>query len=178
LSFFHIAAIRLLIFTGARRGEILGLKWEHVDLKRRVIKLPASKTGYKEIHLNTAARDILTSLPKQSEWALPGDKTDTPIRSLRDTWKHICNMAELKDVHIHDLRHSYASVAVSLNLGLPVVGALLGHRHSRTTQRYAHLQDDPLKNAAESIGKAMAEMMSDGADVIDIHKQGGRSRRG
>lgn len=158
-----IAALRLLLLTGARYSEILGLRWEWVDIDEGHIRLPTSKTGFKVVHLNTPARDILGSLPRKGEWVLPGAKEGKHLVNLQKPWRRIRSAANLDDVKIHDLRHSFASMAVAGGLSLYVTGALLGHTQPQTTARYAHLDADPLKQAAEIIGQQVTDAWGEGA---------------
>lgn len=154
ISPYAIAAIRLLSLTGARLGEILSLKWDYVNWDSRTLDLPDSKTGAKTIYLNDPAKDILTNIIRQADnpyvicGAVPGER----IVNLQKSWRRVRARAGLDDVRLHDLRHTFASVAVSGGMSLPLVGALLGHSQPRTTARYAHLATDPLKEAVEKIG--------------------------
>jgi integrase len=120
------AAIRLLILTGARLREILGLKWEYVDLERGLLLLPDSKTGKKAIVLNAAARDILAKLPRLGAYVIAGQSADKPRADLNRPWRAVIKRAELEGLRIHDLRHTHASIGAGLDLGLPIIGKLLG----------------------------------------------------
>ena len=157
-----LAAIGLLIFTGARREEILSLKWAHVDLEHGVLRLPTSKTGFKVVVLNAPAITILAALPRveKNPYVLPGLRKGRHLVNVTATWHVVRALAGIKDVRIHDLRHSMASVAADAGLSLPVIGKLLGHTQAQTTQRYAHLSADPLKVAAEMIGERIVAAMS------------------
>ena len=156
-----IAAIRLLLFTGARRGEILTLKWEYVDLERSMLFLPDSKSGRKPIHLNALAIALLSELPRVAgnPYVLPGRKEGGSITELKTTWKAIRSKAGLDGVRLHDMRHTFASIAAGAGASLYVIGKLLGHRNPATTQRYAHLANDPLRavgqQIADSLGAAL-----------------------
>ena len=154
---FVIAAIRLLLFTGARLGEILTLRWEYVDLDRELINLPDSKTGRKLIYLNSLAMDVLTDLPRVegNPFVIVGNKAGAHLVNIRKPWYRSREAAGIDDVRIHDLRHSFASIAVSGGLTLPLIGKLLGHRKSATTERYAHLADDPIRAANEEIAQLL-----------------------
>ncbi len=166
-----IAAIRLLIFTGCRRGEILTLRWEHVDFENACLRLPDSKTGARVIHLNAPALEILNTIARQdgNPHVIVGAKPGTHLVNLKKPWHRIREAAGIEDVRLHDLRHSFASVAVGLGEGLPIVGKLLGHTQPQTTQRYAHLAADPVRTATERIGAAISGMMQGkGAKVVDI----------
>jgi integrase len=158
---FAIAAIRLLIFTGARLGEILTLRWAYVDTELRALKLPDSKTGRKTVWLSPPALEVLTSLPRVQDnpYVIVGDRSGAHLVNIRKTWARICKRAGLADVRIHDLRHSYASVAVGAGVGLYLTGKILGHLRNTTTERYAHLADDPVRQANELVGRRIAEAM-------------------
>ena len=162
---FAVAAIRLLLFTGARLSEILALRWDYVDPERSVINLPDSKTGKKPIYLNSLATEVLTNLPRIDDnlFVIVGQKPRTHLVNLRKPWYRIRQLAEIEDVRIHDLRHSFASIAVSGGLTLPLIGKLLGHRKSATTERYAHLADDPIKAASEEVARLLGETFNGSA---------------
>lgn len=175
-----IAAIRLLIFTGCRRGEILSLHWDQVDFDNRCLQLPDSKTGAKTVHLNAPALEILSNLERLNDnpFVITGKKPGTHLVNLRKPWQRILETAGLNDVRLHDLRHSYASVAVGLGEGLPIVGALLGHAQARTTQRYAHLANDPVKAANERIGATLLGMLNEEtADIVEFNHKSPSGRR-
>lgn len=146
-----VAAIRLLIFTGCRKGEILKLKWTEVDIERGMLHLPDSKTGRKVVLLGQAAIKVLDSLPHAGEYVIAGAYPDKPRVDLKRPWQAIRESAKLEGVRLHDLRHSFASVGAVAGLGLPIFGKLLGHSQSRTTERYAHLADAPLRRASELV---------------------------
>jgi integrase len=154
-----IAAIRLLILTGARRSEILNLRWPEIDLERGFLRLRDSKTGPKAIPLNAPAREGLAGLERTGEWVLPTAQGTGPV-SLSKPWSRIRRHAGLEDLRIHDLRHSFASVGAGAGLGLPLIGKLLGHTQPATTHRYAHLGDDPVRQASEAIGARISAAMT------------------
>ncbi|WP_287998376.1 site-specific integrase [Acidiphilium sp.] len=155
------AAVRLLLLTGARLNEILTLQWAMVNFERSEARLKDSKTGRKTLHLAPAVVAILSELPREAgnPYVLPGQKANSHLVNLEKPWRAIRAKAGLDDVRLHDLRHCFASIAASSGMGLPVIGKLLGHTQSATTQRYAHISADPLKlaaaNIAEQIEKAM-----------------------
>ena len=155
------AAVRLLVLTGARLGEVLSLRWEWVDLAAGELRLPDSKTGAKVIHLNAPARAVLAELPrlKGNPFVIVGKMPGRPLVNLEKPWRRVRKAALLDDVRLHDLRHSHASVGVASGLSLPLIGGLLGHSQPATTARYAHLADDPLKAASELVGRRIAEAM-------------------
>jgi integrase len=156
-----VAAIRLLVFTGARLTEILTLRWDHVDLERGFLNLADSKTGAKTIYLNAASRNLLTALPglDGNPFVIPGERQGKHLVNLEKPWRKIRQLAQLPDVRLHDLRHSFASIGAGAGLGLPVIGALLGHAQAATTARYAHLASDPLQQAADLIGQMLEQAM-------------------
>ncbi|MCH9806706.1 MAG: site-specific integrase [Alphaproteobacteria bacterium] len=161
-SLYAIAAIRLLLFTGARCGEILQLKWDYVDLSNRMIHLPDSKTGKKTIYLAEPAVEILEKVPPMlnNPFVFAGRVDGRPIDKLDRPWFRIRAAADLDDVRLHDLRHAFASVGAMAGLSLPIIGKLLGHKHHATTQRYAHLAETPVRAAGEAIAAQIAEAMA------------------
>ena len=163
---YAIAAIRLLILTGCRSAEILGLRWEEVDFERKCLRLLDSKTGKRTVFLNEPAIEILASLEPQGDnpHVVPGEKTGSHRSTLQPIWDRIRDAAEIKDVRIHDLRHTFASFGVNGGQNLAVVGRLLGHRKITTTQRYAHLADEPIRQATDSIGVKLSSALS---SVVD-----------
>lgn len=173
-----VAAIRLLIFTGARIGEILGLRWEHVEFERAMLRIADSKTGAKVIYLSAPALDVLANLPRQegNSHVICGTREGGRFVDLEKPWRRIRSQAKLEDVRLHDLRHSFASVGVSGGASLPVIGKLLGHTQPATTARYAHLSADPLRAANEAIGQSMAAALSGRSGTI-VPFASGRSRR-
>lgn len=161
---FVTAALRLLILTGARLNEVLTLQWSFVDLQRGLLFLPDSKTGQKTIRLSAAAIDILKTLPRMTgnPYVLPGRREGQHLINLQKPWRRIRENAGIPDVRIHDLRHSFASVAAASGGSLPMIGKLLGHTQPQTTARYAHLADDPLKELNERVGGAIADALAKG----------------
>ena len=162
LSPYAISAIRLLLLTGARLGEILTLQWDHVDPDHRQLRLPRSKTGPESIYLTTAVAEILQSLPrvKGNPYVIVGERPGAHLVNLQKPWQRIRVRAGFEDVRLHDLRHSYASVGATGGLSLLFVGKLLGHRQASTTQRYAHLAEDPVRQAGEQISETIATALS------------------
>jgi integrase len=158
---FTMAALRLLIFTGARLGEILNLRWEEVDLEKGVLALPDSKTGRKRIYLNPPALDVLRVLPNiaGNPFVVVGHRRGARLVNLQKPWRRVRERAGLSDVRMHDLRHSFASVAVASGLTLPLIGKLLGHPKSATTERYANLALDPWRAANDRIGEELTKAL-------------------
>ncbi|MGF7163476.1 integrase [Rhodoligotrophos appendicifer] len=167
LSLEAAAAIRLLIFTGARLREILHLEWSHVDFERGLLLLPDSKTGAKAIVLNAPAVAVLASLPHEGRFVIKGERpaggvAERARSDLKRPWALVSRRAGLDQVRVHDLRHTFASYGAGANLGLPVIGKLLGHAQAATTQRYAHLESDPLRRASETIAGRISAAMDGG----------------
>ncbi|WP_127563066.1 site-specific integrase [Nioella ostreopsis] len=163
---FVIAAFRLLILTGCRLGEIQTLKWEYITPNG--MELPDSKTGARRIPLPQAARAVLSALPRfpDNPYVIAGKVAGQHITDLQHPWRRIRALAGLNDVRIHDLRHTYASNAVSSGMPIQMVGRLLGHTQLQTTMRYAHLADDPVRRAAEE----NAAMLSAGLGLGDLRE--------
>lgn len=162
-----ISAIRLLILTGCRKSEILTLQWSYVNFDTGYLELPTSKTGQKRVPIGAPALELLASLPriKDNPYVLPGEKKKKHLVGLPRVWQRIRKAAELDDVRLHDLRHSFASVGAGAGMGLQVVGKLLGHRSPTTTARYAHIADDPAKAAADRISRSILNTLSPGSRV-------------
>ena len=179
------AAIKLLLLTGCRRGEIVNLCWEYVDFERECLRLPDSKTGAKVVYLNAPSRALLQELPRIADnpRVFPGMRSDSASAAIDYTWSRVRTAAGLTDVRLHDLRHSFASVGAAGGLSLPIIGALLGHKHAATTARYAHLSADPLRAANDAVGARIAAAMSrkseavPAADVVDLPPRRSDARR-
>ena len=172
-----IAAVRLLLLTGCRLGEILTLQWDWVDIPNACIRLPQSKTGPKDVHLNAPALEVLTNIErhKDNPHVIIGTRKGRHLVNLQKPWTRIKKKAGLNDLRLHDLRHTFASVGVARGLGLPIIGKALGHNSTQTTGRYAHLDSDPVKQAVEIIGTQIAAAMKgESAEVVSIQKRGAR----
>lgn len=154
-----VAALRLLMLTGARVGEILSLRWSSVDLQRGLLLLPDSKTGQKVIRLNPQAMHLLAHVQRQPDnpHVIVGRRPGEHLVNLQKPWRRIRAEIGLDDVRIHDLRHSYASVAAAARGSLPMIGRLLGHNHQNTTARYAHLAPDPVDELNATVGATIAQ---------------------
>jgi integrase len=178
---FAVAAIRLLLLTGARLREILHAEWSQVDFERGVVFLPDSKTGKKPIYLSAAAQAVLAGLPRieGNPHIVAGAKEGAPRADLARPWDAVRRAAGLEGVRLHDLRHSFASFGAGASLGLPIIGKLLGHAQAATTHRYAHLDVDPLRRAVNAIGTTIAAALDGkpGADVKRIREVGDERRR-
>ncbi|MBF0311091.1 MAG: tyrosine-type recombinase/integrase, partial [Magnetococcales bacterium] len=169
-----LSALRLLLLTGMRYGEVLTLQWSFIDFERGCLRLPDSKTGAKVVHVGAAALALLAGLPRVegNPYCFPGTIQGQFLVGLPRIWSRIRQRAGLSDVRLHDARHGFASVGVMSGMGLPIVGALLGHTQASTTQRYAHLSADPLKVAADRISGHIAAALGGKptAEVIPLQK--------
>ena len=192
-------AIKLLMLTGARRGEVLGARWDMFDLENGVWTKPSSHTKQRKLHrvpLSGPALGLLQDMKAAAQaeaqvdgrppspYVFPGP-TGKPLTDIKRTWRAVCRKAGLgatvplldkkgkpvldrrgnprtefqPNVRIHDIRHSFASILVSAGASLPLIGQMLGHTQVQTTQRYAHLFDDPLRQAAEKVGAFMFQSL-------------------
>jgi integrase len=179
---YAVAAIRLLILTGARLREILYARWDWLDWDRGILFLQDSKTRKKPVYLSHMALQILSEIPRLegNPHIFPGDNPGTHRSDLKRPWAAIRRAAglltageasqaggksraiskALPNVRLHDLRHSFASVGVGSSLGLPMVGKLLGHSTVRSTSKYAHLETDPLHKSVNLIGERIADALA------------------
>ncbi len=154
-----VQAIRLLILTGCRVGEILSLKWHYIDFVEKTITLPDSKTGEKTVYLSDAAMDILDKvIPLEgNNYVFPGRHGRGHLNRMGHLWERIRKEAGITDIRMHDLRHGFASVGVGMGESLPMVGQLLGHTQAQTTARYAHLAATPMLKAANRIADKISK---------------------
>ncbi len=197
-----VNAIRLLMLTGARRGETLAAKWSEIDLAAGVWIKPSAHTKTKKVHripLSAPAVALLTAMQGKATpkavYLFPG-KPSEPLTEIKRVWASVCRTAGLavevekktpagksvKDAdgkpvmvwettaRVHDLRHTYASILASSGMSLPIIGALLGHTQAATTQRYAHLMDDPLRAATERVGVVVSGAGKPGGDVVPMRR--------
>ena len=173
-------AVRLLILTGARRGEALNATWEQFDLEAGIWTKPSAHTKQKQEHrvpLSAPARELLARMKTtaSSRYLFPSPTSnDRPATEVRRFWSDIRGAASLGDVRIHDLRHTFASLLASSGHSLPLIGALLGHTQAATTQRYSHLHDDPLREAVERIG-GLVDAVNNGrsAEIVELDSRKG-----
>jgi integrase len=173
-----IAAIRLLLFTGCRKSEVLSLQWSFIDYDNSAILLPTSKTGRKTVYLTAPVLELLATLPRKNgcPYIFPSRlaAADRHFEGLGHVWERVRRKAKLDGVRLHDLRHTFASKGVGLGLGLPIIGGLLGHALPTTTAKYAHLAEDPTRAAGERIARQLSGELrggksgGDSADVIPL----------
>ncbi len=175
---FAVAAIRFLLLTGWREREALTLRWADLNIDRGTATLPNTKTGKSERFIGAPARLLLSGLPRDGEspFVFPGRETAKPLEETNRTWKPLVEInrtwyavrhaAKLDDVRLHDLRHSFASVSASTGGSLLMIGKLLGHRDTATTAKYAHLLDDPIREAADRASETVTEWLGRGSQAI------------
>ena len=158
-----VTALRLLMLTGCRKNEIIGLRWDDVDRAARELRLSDAKTGPRIVPLTPAVEVVLDRIPRDgdSPWVIAGKKGDAHLVNVDAVWKRLRAKAGLEDVRIHDLRHSWASRALALGESLSMIGKLMGHGQVATTARYAHLARDTEKASAAKVGGSI------GADIFE-----------
>jgi len=168
----------MLILTGARRNEIASLRWEHVDIERKALRLPDSKTGAKVVPLGAPALDVLDSQTRKegSPWVFPAARGTGYYLGVPSVWRKLVKAAGLKGVRLHDLRHGFASVAGADGSSLYLVGKVLGHTQAATTQRYAHLHLDPVRAVADRTSRKLASALMGGDKGAKVIKLGDRRR--
>ena len=169
-----VAILRLLILTGARRNEILSLKWDWVDTEARALLLPDSKTGKKTIHLPAPALKVINKIKKTkgSPYVFPAMRGDGHYVGLPKVWRNIRDRAKMPDLRIHDLRHPFATMAVAGGDSLYLVGQVLGHQQAKTTEKYAHLPDDPVRAVADrTASKLDAALKGKKGKVVRMRKK-------
>ena len=178
-----------MLLTGCRRNEILSLQWSHVDFDHSCLRLPDSKAGARVVRLGAPALDLLSGLPRfDSPFVFPAarGKSISPKRTYRvgpghfigveRIWQRVRAQAGIEDVRLHDLRHTFASWAVAGGATLYMTGALLGHRQSNTTARYAHFADDPLQSAADRVAASLAAAMTNRTGRVPVAPQDDRQK--
>ena len=165
-----VAAIRLLMLTGCRRGEIMTLRWEDVDLEAGELQLRDAKTGPRQVALSPAAVRVLSAIPRHVDnpWVIAGRKHGTRLGNPNASWLVVRGRADLEDVRLHDLRHSFASRALALGESLSMIGKLLGHRKVQTTARYAHLAQDSMKASAGRVAESLRADMAQGGNAVGV----------
>jgi integrase len=167
--------LRFILLTGCRKAEAMTATWDQFDLERGIWTKPSAHTKQKKEHrvpLSAPALELLQRIRAKAEegaaHVFPGRKKGEPIQQIRTAWEFVVDKAKLKDVRVHDLRHTYASILASAGVSLPLVGALLGHTQPATTARYAHLYDDPLREATERVGAFVTTASKPAAPAVPI----------
>ena len=181
--------MRLLLLTGARRGETLSATWDQFDLAAGVWTKPSAATKQGKLHrvpLSAPALALLAEMRTAADTENERRRRDglaeimhlfagregQPLREIKHFWATVCRKAEISGARIHDLRHTFASVLASSGLSLPIIGQLLGHTQAATTARYTHLLDDPLRAATERAGVVITGAGKTGAEIVPLHKAG------
>jgi len=157
-----IAAVRLLMLTGCRLNEIMTLQWSFVDFKLGLLRLPDSKTGAKDVPIGEPVLAILRDIQPLDDnpWVVTGKLPGGRLTDLQPFWQRVRERAGLKDARIHDLRHTFASVAAANGMSLLVIGKILGHTSEQTTKRYAHLARGTVREAADDVSAAIFRSIS------------------
>ncbi len=166
-----ILALRLLIFTACRKNEILTLQWDWVDFQKGCINFPDSKTGKKTVYINAPALELLSNAPRieGNPFVITGSDGLGHWVNLQKPWNRIRTLAKIKDVRLHDLRHSFASSAAAGGMSLYMISKLLAHKNQATTERYAHLLGDPVQQASNQVGEHLKAVMNGKkAEVINF----------
>jgi integrase len=156
--------LRLIMLTGCRPGEAMLATWAQLDAQPGFWIKPSSHTKQRKEHrlpLSAPALQLIADIRVRrgevdpGDYVFPGQRPGQPLQQLRTCWDAVCKHGGLRNVRIYDLRHTFAAMGAGGGLGLPLIGRLLGHTQARTTQRYAHLADDPLREAADRIATAI-----------------------
>ncbi len=161
-----VYCIQLLLLTGCRLGEIRSLKWDYIDQKMQVLKLPDSKTGAKYVYVGNTVMNLLDEIhahparPADNPYVIWGLIEGCHLDNVQKPWRRFRKLAGIEDVRIHDLRHSFASFAVSKGMSLAMIGRLLGHSQVQTTARYAHLMAGPMTEAASTVTDVLGDLMN------------------
>ncbi len=158
---YALAAIKLLILTGCRRSEVLNLEWDFIDWDNGYLRLPDSKSGPKVVVLSKEAIAELKRIRRRQgcNYVFPGTD-DLPFAGLQKIWDWVRTKAKLRDLRLHDLRHSYASTAISAGVSIAYVGRLLGHKDLKTTDRYVHLAEQSMRDTSNVISNEIAAAMN------------------
>jgi integrase len=169
-------AVRLLMLTGARRGEVLSMMWDQIDFEKATWTKPSSHTKTKKTHhvpLSAPALQLLAQMRDgpSSAYVFPGRGGNGYRADLKKPWEAIHKAAGITGLRLHDLRHSFASVAAAGGASLPIIGKLLGHTQTATTARYAHLDVDPLREVAERVGAIIEGAGKAGAKVMKLRNR-------
>lgn len=163
-------AVRLLLLTGMRKSEVMNLQWRHVDTEHGYLRLPTSKSGAKGVPVGESVLTFIKDLPRLSgnPYVFPGQIEGRPFVGLARVWKRVSARAGIENVRIHDLRHSFGATSAAAGNSLLLLGAILGHRDPKTTQRYAHLARDPVRAAADQVSGLIAAVLETPVVTADV----------
>lgn len=177
---YAVACLRLLLLSGWREQEVLSLRWDAVDVERKIATLAHTKTGKSQRMLSAASIAVLQALPRHagSPWCFPSPvNPQCHLSDLGRVWDAVRHAAQLEGFRLHDIRHSAASFAIGAGASLAVVGKMLGHTNAATTQRYAHLADDPVRAATELVAAAVATATAVTTTPVTPLKRGATTAR-
>jgi integrase len=166
--------VRLIMLSGCRPIEAMKAEWTEFDKEPGYWIKPTAHTKQRKVHklpLNPAAIELIEQLRKhrKGRWVFPGNNPGTHLTVLSRVWERVRKETGLgEDARLYDLRHTFASVGAGGGLSLPIIGRLLGHTQPRTTQRYAQLADDPLREAADKVGRVISDAAKPGAPVVPL----------
>ena len=168
---------RLIMLTGCRPAEAMKASWEEFDSEPGYWIKPSAHVKQRKVHklpLSPPAIELIDRLRKtrKGRWVFPGDMPGEHLAALHHVWTYVRKETGLgADARLYDLRHTFASVGAGGGLSLPIIGKLLGHTQQRTTQRYAHLADDPVREAAEKIATVITGASKPGAKIVPLKGQ-------
>ncbi|MBT6136457.1 MAG: tyrosine-type recombinase/integrase [Rhodospirillaceae bacterium] len=162
-----VRAIRFLLLTGLRHSEALALQWDNIDFHLSLLRLTDTKTGPQDRPVASEVLVMVTDWPREGAWVFPGKTSDKPLVGLQKAWEAIRSEADLDNVRIHDLRHSFASTLAKKGEPLLIIGKSLGHRNAATTQRYAHIhRDEVMATVGRGAGHILAVATGRSGEVL------------
>jgi integrase len=169
-----IAAIRALLLTGCRRMEILALPWFWLDTKGRCIRFGDSKSGAQLRAIGADAVKAFDAQPRSADcpWVFPADLGDGHFVGLPRVLARLCQKAELAEVTVHTLRHSFAATVPEMGYSELTIAGLLGHTVPGVTARYAHVPDRALISAADSVSARIATALDGETKAEEILPEG------
>jgi integrase len=171
--------IKLLAFTGCRTAEWRTAEWSWIDMEGRALRLPDAKAGARTVAMSSIVLTLLASAPRTSRFVIPDDTGEAPLPSWTaiDSWQAVCRAAKVEDLHLHDLRHAYATRGAGLGASAILLRDALGHASMQMTSRYIARQNEPVRELAERIGAQIQAVRSEGgAEVVPIRGGKGGAR--
>lgn len=155
-----LTAIRLLLLSGCRRQEILGLRWGEVDFKSQCLRLADTKSGPQTRPIGKAALDVIRKRDRSTDFVFPVDTQRGHYVGLPKLWAAVAAHAGLTSMSIHGLRHWYASAAAEMNFSELTIAGLLGHSYRGVTARYAVTPDTALASAADQVSENLSNLLN------------------